>query len=119
MEDLLYTKYLHDPIEGETARSNDTFDTDWKATNNKAVAIIRQWLDLSVYPHVEAETNAHTVWNKLKELYERKNNTVNQLAANDIKLDDELQALLLFSSLPDNWEVLVVTLMNSAPSGKL
>ncbi|MCI63416.1 hypothetical protein A2U01_0084673, partial [Trifolium medium] len=46
-------------------------------------------------------------------------NTVNQLVANDIKLDDELQALLLFSSLSDNWEVLVVTLMNSSPSGKL
>ncbi|CAJ2628405.1 unnamed protein product [Trifolium pratense] len=89
------------------------------------------------------------MWNKLKELYERKNvqnkaclirklvnmkykdgesmaehmsvfqNTVNQLTATDIKLDDELQALLLLSSLPDNWEVLVVTLTNSAPSGKL
>jgi hypothetical protein len=74
------------------------------------------------------------MWNKLKELYERKNvqnkicliqmlvnmkykdresvaehtsvfqNTVNQLVATDIKLDDELQALLyiLLSSLPDN-----------------
>ncbi|CAJ2642124.1 unnamed protein product [Trifolium pratense] len=149
MEDWLYTKDLYDPIEGESARSKDTSDTDWKKMNRKADAIIRQWLDLSVYPHVEAETNAHTMWNKLKELYERKNvqnkaclirklvnmkykdgesmaehmsvfqNTVNQLTATDIKLDDELQALLLFSSLPDNWEVLVVTLTNSAPSGKL
>jgi hypothetical protein len=74
------------------------------------------------------------MWNKLKKLYERKNvqnkvcliqmlvnmkykdresvaehtsvfqNTVNQLVATDIKLDDELQALLyiLLSSLPDN-----------------
>ncbi|CAJ2658330.1 unnamed protein product [Trifolium pratense] len=149
MEDWLYTKDLYDPIEGESARSKDTSDTDWKKMNRKAVAIIRQWLDLSVYPHVEAETNTHTMWNKLKELYERKNvqnkaclirklvnmkykdgesmaehmsvfqNTVNQLTATDIKLDDELQALLLLSSLPDNWEVLVVTLTNSAPSGKL
>ncbi|MCI87124.1 hypothetical protein A2U01_0108405, partial [Trifolium medium] len=59
MEDLLYTKDLYDPIEGESARSKDTSDTDWKKMNRKAVAIIRQWLDLSVYPHVEAETNAH------------------------------------------------------------
>jgi RNase H-fold protein (predicted Holliday junction resolvase) len=74
------------------------------------------------------------MWNKLKKLYERKNvqnkvcliqmlvnmkykdresvaehtsvfqNTVNQLVATNIKLDDELQALLyiLLSSLPDN-----------------
>ncbi|CAJ2642239.1 unnamed protein product [Trifolium pratense] len=112
MEDLLYTKDLYDPIEGESARSKDTSDTDWKKMNRKAVAIIKQWLDLSVYPHVEAETNAHTMWNKLKELYERKN--VQNKACLIRKL-----ALLLLSSLPDNWDVLVVTLTNSAPSGKL
>ena len=30
-------------------------------------------------------------------------------------MDDELQALLLLSSLPDSWETLVVSLSNSAP----
>ena len=32
---------------------------------------------------------------------------------------DDLQALLLLSSLPDNWETLVVLLSNSAPNGVL
>ena len=34
-----------------------------------------------------------------------------------LELDDEVQALLLLSSLPDNWETLVVSLSNSAPNG--
>ena len=89
------------------------------------------------------------MWKKLADLYERKNvqnkalmiqklvtmkykegdsmsehlssfqEIVNQLTTNEITLSDELQALLLLSSLPDSWEVLVVTLTNSAPNGKL
>ena len=34
-----------------------------------------------------------------------------------ILFDDELQALLLLSSLPESWETLVVTVSNSAPDG--
>ncbi|VFQ77382.1 unnamed protein product [Cuscuta campestris] len=36
-----------------------------------------------------------------------------------MKLEDELQALLLLSSLPDSWDTLVVSLSNSAPDGKM
>ena len=32
-------------------------------------------------------------------------------------LHDELQALLMLNSLPDNWETFVVTISNSAPNG--
>ncbi|KAL9419480.1 hypothetical protein AB3S75_037275 [Citrus x aurantiifolia] len=34
-------------------------------------------------------------------------------------LDDELQALLLLSSLPDSWETLVVLMNNSVTNRKL
>ena len=44
---------------------------------------------------------------------------VNQLASAKISLDDELQALLLLSSLLDNWETLVVSLSNSCQEDKL
>lgn len=44
---------------------------------------------------------------------------VNQLATAQMDLEDELQALLLLSSLPKSWETLVVSLNNSAPDGKL
>ncbi|VFQ65265.1 unnamed protein product [Cuscuta campestris] len=44
---------------------------------------------------------------------------VNQLTKVDMKIDDELQSLLLLSSLPESWDKLVVTLSNSTPEGKL
>ena len=38
---------------------------------------------------------------------------VNKLVAMKMNIDDEMQALLLLSSLPDSWETLVVTVSNS------
>ena len=43
---------------------------------------------------------------------------VDQLTTMKIILDDELQALLLLSSLPDSWKTLVVSVNNSVPNGK-
>jgi hypothetical protein len=36
-----------------------------------------------------------------------------------MNLDEELQALMLLSSLPNSWETLVVSLSNSTPDGKM
>ena len=44
---------------------------------------------------------------------------VNQLTKIDMKIDDELQELLLLSSLLKSWDTLVVTLNNSIPDGKI
>ena len=44
---------------------------------------------------------------------------VDQLVTMKIILNDELQALLFLSSLPDSWETLVVLVNNSAPNMKL
>ncbi|XP_057730827.1 uncharacterized protein LOC130946170 [Arachis stenosperma] len=68
MEDMLYSKDLYDPVKRDKSKGTKS-DTEWK----KAVALIRQWLNLSMYPHVDTETNTEKIWNKLKELYERKN----------------------------------------------
>ncbi|QHO27324.1 putative LRR receptor-like serine/threonine-protein kinase [Arachis hypogaea] len=57
MEDMLYSKDLYDPVEGDKSKGTKS-DAEWKKLNRKAVALIRQWLDLSVYPHVDTETNA-------------------------------------------------------------
>lgn len=43
---------------------------------------------------------------------------VNQLSTVELQLGDEKHAFLLFSSLPDNWEMLIVTLSNSVLNGK-
>lgn len=44
---------------------------------------------------------------------------VNQLTKVDMEINNELQVILLLSSLPKSWDTLVVTLSNSAPEGKL
>lgn len=44
---------------------------------------------------------------------------VNQLTKTEMKIDDELQTLILLSSMPESWDTLVVTLSNSAPKRKL
>ncbi|KAF7131933.1 hypothetical protein RHSIM_Rhsim09G0133900 [Rhododendron simsii] len=149
MEDVLYTKDLYLPIYGDTKKPQGTSDEDWKVTNRKAVALIRTWVDQSVFHHVAQETNAYELWTKLEAMYERKTaqnkaslirrlvnlkykdgrnvaehmsdfqGLINQLSTMKLVLDEELQALLLLSSLPDSWETLVVTISNSALSGMI
>ena len=149
MEDLLYIKDLHEPIEGDEVKPADIDDKKWAQLNQKAVGTIRSWIDQSVYHHVAKESKADVLWRKLEIIYEQPTaqNKVNlmkrlvnlkykkchsitehtsefqglvdQLTTMKIILDDELQALLLLSSLPDSWETLVVSVNNSAPNGKL
>jgi hypothetical protein len=42
---------------------------------------------------------------------------LNELSTIKLVLDDEVQALLMLSSLPNSWKTLVVSLSNSAPNG--
>ena len=42
---------------------------------------------------------------------------LNELSTMKFELDDEVQLLLLLSSLPNSWETLVVSLSNSTPNG--
>lgn len=42
---------------------------------------------------------------------------MNELSTMKLVLDDEVQLLLMLSSLPDSWETLVVSLSNSVPNG--
>lgn len=147
MTDLLYCKDLYAPVEGESSKPETMTAEDWKKLDRKTIGTIRQWVDDTVFHHVSNETSANSLWKKLEDLYERKTagnkaflirklvnlkfkegdsisehlneiqSIVNQLAAMKMVLDDELQALLLLSSLPDSWETLVVSLSNSAPDG--
>ncbi|KAL6179251.1 hypothetical protein ACLB2K_050767 [Fragaria x ananassa] len=124
MEDILYCKDLHEPIEGVEAKTEGTLDANWKKMNRKAIGHIREWVDDSVFHHVANETDAHELWKKLESLFEKKtaakkaflikefvnmkysddvrvtkhlNNfqsTINQLTTMGMAINDELQALL-------------------------
>lgn len=149
MDDILYCKNLFDPIDIKGVKLEEVKDEDWIKMNQKTVGCIRQWIDHSVFHHVTQETDAYVLWTMLEGMYQSKTtqnnalvmrrlvnlklkngvfvtkhnsefkNLVNQLATVKMPLDDEMQAVLLLSSLPDNWETLVVSLSNSTPEGKL
>ncbi len=132
MANLLYCLDLYDPITGDSAKPENKSEDDWKKLNHKTVGTIRRWVDMSVFHHVSAETNAQSLWEKLESLFERKTaqnkaftirklvnlklkegqsisehlnyfqNLINQLTTMKMALDDELQALLLLSSLPES-----------------
>ena len=149
MKDILYCKDLYAPIDGDNSKPKDMSEAEWKIMHRKTVALIRQWVDQSVFHHVSQESNATELWKKLESMYERKTaqnkatlirrlvnlkyknghsvaehtsdfqGLVNQLNALKMKIEDELQALLLLSSLPDSWDTLVISLSNSAPNGNL
>jgi hypothetical protein len=44
---------------------------------------------------------------------------LNDLFTMKLALDDEMQALLVLSFLPDSWETLVMFFSNSAPNGMI
>ncbi|KAM1465599.1 hypothetical protein FF1_044120 [Malus domestica] len=96
MEDILYCKDLHEPIEGDAAKPESMSDAEWKKMNRKAIGTIRQWVDYSVFHH----------------------NIINQLATMKMTIE-ELHALLLLRSLLDSWETFVVSISNSASNGIL
>ncbi|GFS39374.1 transcription regulator [Actinidia rufa] len=81
MEDILFCKDLHDPLENKGEKPEAKKDEEWRKMNRKTIGLIRQCI-------------GH-------------------------EFDDEMQALLLLSSLPESWETLVVSLSNSVPNGKL
>ena len=73
MEDLLNCKDLYGSIEGDNAKSSDMSDADWKKLKKKTLGAIFQWVDIGLYNQVAKETDPHTLWKNLKNMYETKN----------------------------------------------
>ena len=73
MEDFLNCKDLYDLIKGDNAKTSDMLDVDWKKLKKKTLGAIRQWVDISIYKHVGKETDPHTIWKNLENMYETKN----------------------------------------------
>ena len=73
IEDLLNCKDLYDLIKEDNAKSSDMSDADWKNLKKKTLGAIRQWVDISLYNHVAKETDPHTLWKNLENMYETKN----------------------------------------------
>lgn len=107
-------------------------DDEWEILNLKAVATIRQWEDVKIFHHISEEVKTDALWKKLEAMHEKStfrnkatsirrlvnskyrddkgmtehisdfHGLVHQLTSIKIPLEDELQALLLLSSLSDS-----------------
>ncbi|KAL5863382.1 hypothetical protein ACOSQ3_000896 [Xanthoceras sorbifolium] len=132
-----------------SSTSTSTSDVEWTVLNRKCAAQIRQWIDRSIFQNFANEHDAYVLWQKLEKMYARTTaqnkanlmrrlvnlkykdgnsvsehmsefqGIVDQLNSMKMTVDDELQALLMLSSLPKSWDTLVVSVSNSAPDGKL
>jgi LTR polyprotein gag-polypeptide-like protein len=141
MKDLLYVKSWHLPV-FTTQKPDCKSEEQWEFEHEQICGFIRQWVDDNVLNHINEEVNARTLWQNLESLYASKsgNNKLflikqlmnlkynenkalsdhlsdfhgitQQLSAMEIKFDDEVQGLLLLSTLPDSWDTFRMTLCN-------
>ena len=71
MEDHLYCKDLHEPIIMKD-KPEGKDDKAWEILNRKAVAVIRKYVDRSLFEHVSTYTNAFELWTKLESMIQKK-----------------------------------------------
>ncbi|GFZ21458.1 hypothetical protein Acr_29g0006200 [Actinidia rufa] len=72
MEDILFCKDLHDPLENKGEKPLETKDEEWRKMNRKTIGLIRQCIGHEVFYHVAQETSAYELWIKLEEMYQMK-----------------------------------------------
>jgi hypothetical protein len=71
MENVLYCKDLHDPIEGDSVKPTSLTDKEWDKMHRKPIECIRQCIEANVFHHISIETisletNADTLWKKIR-----------------------------------------------------
>ncbi|KAJ0494593.1 putative RNA-directed DNA polymerase [Helianthus annuus] len=131
VEDLLCQKDLLQVLTGD--KPEKVKDDEWKDMDRKALVVIRFTLAKSVAFNIVKETTAKGLMTALSNMYEKPsasnkvflirqlvntrmregasitahvnefNTIISRLTSVDIKFDDEVQALLLLSSLPESW----------------
>nr|GEX34584.1 retrovirus-related Pol polyprotein from transposon TNT 1-94 [Tanacetum cinerariifolium] len=147
IEDLLYQKSLHLPMLGE--QPDDMYDEEWKLLDKQALGVVRLSLAKSVTYNIVNETTTYGVLKALSNMYEKPsasnkvflirqlvntkmkegmpvavhinefNSIISRLSSVEIKFEDEVQALLLLSSLPDSWSGTVTAVSSASGTTKL
>ncbi|KAJ0714724.1 putative RNA-directed DNA polymerase [Helianthus annuus] len=147
IEDLLCQKDLELALNEN--KPTDMKDEDWHSLDRKALAVIRFTLAKNVAFNIVKETTSFGLMKALSNMYEKPsasnkvflirqlvntkmkegasvtshvndfNTILSRLLSVDIKFDDEIQALLLLSSLPDSWSGSVTAISGSCGTAKL
>ena len=72
MEDILFCKDLHDPLENKGDKPVAMKDEEWRKMNRKTIRLFRQCIGHEVFHHVAHKTSAYELWIKLEEMYQAK-----------------------------------------------
>lgn len=132
MEDILILKDQYFPIEGTTKKPSSMTNEEWNKLDRKVIATIRQYLANDVSFNVSGEKTTEGLWKKDHDLYDKNttsnkvflmkklynlkmkegssvvehlnafNIIINHPAYVKIILNDEIRAILLMCSMPDN-----------------
>jgi hypothetical protein len=143
MEDYLYQKDLFLPLGGIAKKLAATKDKEWEILDRKALGMIRLSLAASVDFNISKEKTMKGLMDALAKLYEKPsvsnkvflmkrlfnmkmseggfvadhlndfNMVTNQLSSVKLDFDVEVRALLIFCSLPESWNGLVMVVSNS------
>ena len=147
IEDYLYRKKLHLPLLGTKPKAIKV--EKWALLNRQVLGVIRLTLSRSVAHNVVKEKTTADLMKALSSMYEKPlvNNKVhlmkklfnlkivenasvaqhlnefytitNQLSSVEIDFDDEIRALIVLASLPNNWEAMRMAVSNSTGKEKL
>ncbi|GJW59032.1 retrovirus-related pol polyprotein from transposon TNT 1-94 [Tanacetum coccineum] len=147
IEDYLYQKKLHEPL--AEAKPTGIKAEDWALLDRQALGAVRLSLTKNVAYNVVNEKTIYGLFKALSNMYEKPsasnkvffirqlvntkmkegasvtdhvnefNSILSRLLLVDIKFNDEVQALLLLSSLPESWSDTVTAVSGSTRSTKL
>ncbi|KAF8401619.1 hypothetical protein HHK36_012565 [Tetracentron sinense] len=143
MEDYLVGKELDQPLRGKKAQPVGMEDWEWDILDRKCLAAIRPCISPSILFDVCQCKIAEELWQSLEQSYEQPsgankmhamkrlfllkmkegttirkhvsefNSIAAQLRSLKINLDEKVLCLLLLSSLPPSWDILVTTVTNT------
>nr|KYP42874.1 Retrovirus-related Pol polyprotein from transposon TNT 1-94 [Cajanus cajan] len=147
IEDYLYQKKLHQPLEGK--KPEGMKDDEWFLLDRQALGVIRLTLSRNVAFNIAKEKTTVGLMTALSSMYEKPsasnkvhlmrrlfnlrmtegasvaqhlnelNIVTTQLSSVGIEFDDEVRALILLSSLPESWNATVTAVSSSSRSNKL
>ncbi|XP_049931564.1 germacrene A hydroxylase-like [Nymphaea colorata] len=114
IDDFLYQKKLHEPL--MEAKPTTMADADWQLLDRQALGVIRLTLARNVAFNIvnEMMIGSVSVMDHINEF----NVITSQLCFVDIKFDDEVQALILLSSLSKSLSATVTAVSSSSVSRK-
>ena len=147
IEDYLYGRKLHLPLLGTKHKTMKV--QEWAFLDKQALGVIRLILSRFVAHNVVKEKTIANLMKALSDMYEKPsannkvhlmkklfklkmaknalvaqylnefNTITNQLSQVEIDFNDEIRALIVLASLPNNWEAMRMTVSNSTRKEKL